>query len=255
MLEFQKGVLFPSPHLGLPHSPLSCLFCRILARTEPDAAPLVYEDSVVACFHPRTPDTANPRHHWLVVPKAHVSNTSSFQTLTARSEIEGAATLLRHMRNVGRELRMRQENPDHPMPVPPAWLAEQTEQWTGGELGFLRRTKEEAHAIVEHAVESGAPAPSLRAGVVDAVFHRPADDRADGRALLADDHVAEVDRGTSLGFHAAPFNSINHLHLHVMHGECRNWKAWISHAAGFPWHLPVDSFLASLDARAASAPE
>jgi len=61
-----------------------------------------------------------------------------------------------------------------------------------------------------------------------------------GRELLKD--YGEVGQGR-LVFHVPPFNSVDHLHLHVLAGPFNNWYRAIAHRPGMPWAVCAERLL------------
>lgn len=128
----------------------SCVFCNIVAGTDPQSTQLIGETENVAAFLPRRRDGA--RDHILVVPKDHVQNLSS---LRAHDLLH--LRMLRDMKRFGMECARKR----HP-------------------------------------------------GISDESVYR-------------------------LVFHVPPFNSVDHLHLHVFLPPFDNFWKNFTYTGGWPW--------------------
>lgn len=65
-----------------------------------------------------------------------------------------------------------------------------------------------------------------------------------GLASLTADQAQDV----QLSFHVPPYNSIDHLHLHVIaYKSTRSWFDFFKYMPGAPWCVDVDTLITRLD--------
>jgi diadenosine tetraphosphate (Ap4A) HIT family hydrolase len=187
-----------------------CLFCTIAAKGDANQTQLVGESANCSAFHPRGKSCA---HHILVVPKAHVQNLS---TLVAGNEAH--LVMLEEMRELG--LRV-----------------------LGEERGEVRGGAGSAGGAGGARGVSGGGAVGNAANVANA---DDADGTGPGAAKAA--VAAGPDDDVRMVFHAPPFNSVDHLHLHVFHGDFISRYKNFSYTPGWPWCKSYDAVFAQLAA-------
>jgi hypothetical protein len=49
-----------------------------------------------------------------------------------------------------------------------------------------------------------------------------------------------------LGFHVPPFNSVNHLHMHVIGLPFKNKFRYLKYKVGLPWFMDINALFMSL---------
>ncbi|KAF9988317.1 hypothetical protein BGZ75_009647 [Mortierella antarctica] len=59
-------------------------------------------------------------------------------------------------------------------------------------------------------------------------------------------HDPETSR---LGFHIPPFNTVNHLHLHVLGGSFKSAATSVKYEKGRKWYMELSELLADLEQR------
>jgi diadenosine tetraphosphate (Ap4A) HIT family hydrolase len=78
----------------------SCVFCNIVAGSDPQATSIIGRTPKVSAFHPRTPSASN---HILVVPNEHIQNISTIKPGPTSS------ALLREMKQFGLQCVQEEE--------------------------------------------------------------------------------------------------------------------------------------------------
>jgi diadenosine tetraphosphate (Ap4A) HIT family hydrolase len=190
-----------------------CFFCGLCAGKEADR--VVYDDGIVSVVTPLRKDC---ELHLMVCPIGHVNDTRDLGV--------EEAPLLRHMQNVAEHCvtfaRKRQAAGNTLSvgagdKVPPLVL-----EGARGKHNFVTLC---LCVLVCEMQTPGAVLYTI-AGVSGNVPHL---------GLLC----ADID-GSTLTFHTAPlFNSLDHLHLHILDGQWRDWYQKFRHTT-WPMSVYVD---------------
>ncbi|KAA0155228.1 hypothetical protein FNF29_01979 [Cafeteria roenbergensis] len=199
----------------------ACLFCSIVGGRAP--ATRLYMDCVCCAFLTRRPDAAK---HVLVVPRRHVRNLGDVGP--------DDAALVSHLKHVGSAVLDRMSlsaaaagpvaADDSLVPVP-------------AELATRERELAKEHTCDDCTAAQSSTLLSPPADAVPVSAAAPDDER--------DDRV--------FAFHAPPYNSVDHLHLHCMAPPFTGWKGSWSHWTGGYWSPSADSIVAGLEAGKARA--
>lgn len=234
-----KGVLYDRAS----GSVLDCLFCRIQGGSEGNA--LWYRDADVTVFVPRTPAAAI---HLLVIPNAHVKNTSTIDA--------SHVPLLERMGVVAME-QLRAHAPffstGSPR-LPPRSLAPPYPFSRGSSIDKLLAW----HATAAAAASVGVEGPSGLASPV------PADAEPAAAARLAEqlmparmapwEPAGPFDASRALlCFHRAPGNSVDHLHLHALYKPFFSVAESLHFFVGAPWVITLDALMEKARHRAPPA--
>ncbi|CEI94686.1 HIT-like protein [Rhizopus microsporus ATCC 52813] len=68
-----------------------------------------------------------------------------------------------------------------------------------------------------------------------------------GKRLLKEEGFnPEDETQIRLGFHVPPFNSVNHLHMHVIGLPFKNKFRYLKYKVGLPWFMDINALFMSL---------
>lgn len=211
-----------------------CLFCSIVAGTS--SGHRLYMDDVCCAFLPRGSDADI---HVLVVPKRHIKNAGDLHP----SDVP----LVRHMQQVGITLAARLAETKPPATWPDnAAIAASLGPVRDGSLcpvSVPLAAREAELAVAAATCDDCSKAWS-------ATLHPSAAAGASARALTSPKTI-EI----TTAFHAPPFNSIDHLHMHALvppFGGLLGWHGAVTHNTMTPWSPSADALCAELEARAVS---
>lgn len=186
---------------------VSCIFCEIYAGRN-RSTEVVYIDERVIVFYPL--DEAGEQH-LLVVPKLHIDTIESFNDGRYLNNSQIAELKGKQYQN-GFDSTVKECNQ----------LQADIEL-----LSYMREVGE--RVSIDKYLSKLNPSSTLTLNSKDEAQRRE-----------------DITGRTQFCFHVPPFNSINHLHLHVITLPFLSWKHWIKYSTRMPWCCTHQEILDSL---------
>jgi hypothetical protein len=214
-----------------------CLFCDIVSGKAPGHR--LYMDKVCCAFLPRDGDAAV---HVLVVPKRHIQNAKHLEP----EDLE----LVKHLQRVGSIVagRISALSPHPAGGDNPAIAAA-----FGAVPDCSLLPVSSKLAARERAL---APSPASACEACRAAWNSTLHPTAPTASTPGHAGAADAE-GLVTAFHAPPYNSIDHLHLHALvppfAGLVFGWQGALSHNTMMPWSPSADAVCDALEASSREA--